>query len=85
MTNTNIFFYCNIDRHRHDYRRILREPASVCVQPRDNEVSALIYYKVHYKQLFIVSACLLIRRLDSYCMLVRVGGFKTLITNLYFE
>lgn len=32
---------------------------------RDNEISALIYYKVHYKQLFIVSACLLIRRAEQ--------------------
>lgn len=43
-------------------------------QPRDNEVSALIYYKVHYKQLFIVSACLLIRRLDS--RLLHVSGSR---------
>lgn len=47
--------------------------------PRDNEVSALIYYKVHYKQLFIVSACLLIRPVDraGYCTCIHEPGLKS--------
>lgn len=54
-----------------------------CVRaPGDNEVSALIYYKVHYKQLFIVSVCLLIRRarrllcVDGWSGLAKVFRFR---------